>query len=119
MRNVNCTILSAVDTSTQSGASVDSNQLLQASFQAIFGDTTAVGIVKIQFSNDICNDRYQANAFTPTHWTDIPSASVAVTAGVAPGLLIPVMAFRWIRAVWTSTTPGTTTVTVNMNALGT
>lgn len=116
MRNTCVSILSAADTATVNGGATDANQIVSASFQSIFGDVTAVGTIKIQASNDPTLGQPRAN-FTPTNWTDIPSASAAVAAGVAPLILIPNMAFSWVRAVYTRTSGGSTTVVVNMNAL--
>lgn len=115
MRNAQTTILSAADTATQTGSAIDTGQCFSASFQAIFGDVTAVGVVKIQYSNDNPAVSGYRNSFTPTNWTDIPSATMTVTAGVSTGLLIPVMSFSYIRAIYTRTSGGSTTVTVNMN----
>lgn len=117
MRNINCQVLSGVDTASQNGSQVDSNQLVSASFQAVFGDATAVGTFKIQGSNDISNDRYQPSQFTVGNWTDIPSATTSITAGASAIILIPNMSFRWVRAVYVFTSGGSSTITVNMNAL--
>lgn len=118
MRNVNCNILSAVDTATQTGGKVDSNQLVSASFAVYFGDATADGTVKIQASNDVNNDRYQAAAFTPVNWVDIPNASASITSGSSAIITIANMSYRWIRAVYTRNSGGSTTINVLMNALG-
>lgn len=118
MRKVDVNILNDVDTATVTGGAIDSNQLVAASFQSVFGDVTAAGTVKIQGSNDICYDQYQPAIFTPPNWSDIPNATSTIALGVGPMILIPVMSFRWIRAVYTRTSGGTTTVNVNMFAMG-
>lgn len=118
MRNVNKTILQAADTTSQNGSQIDANQLIAASFHAYFGDVTAAGTVKIQASNDICNYRNLDNEFTVTNWVDVPNASASVASGAAVLIPVPQMCYRWIRAVYTSTSGGSSTVTVNMNALG-
>jgi len=119
MRNTNITILSGADTGNVTGSSIDANQLVSASFQVVTGDVTAAGTVKIQMSNDVCGYGNVAANFTPTNWTDIASASVAVASGVAANpIVINQMCFRWIRAVYTRTSGGSTTITVQMNALG-
>ena len=117
MRNICCNVLSAVNTASQNGIVVDANQLVSGSFLAYFGDATATGTFKIQASNDPCPFGNTAANFTPTHWADIPSASVAIAAGASQLILIPNMAFRWVRAVYTRGSGGSTTVNVNMNAL--
>ena len=121
MRNVCCTIFSASDVDSSNGMKVDANQLVSASFQVIITDTDLDGTIKIQASNDPQVPSGSARStFTPTNWSDIPNASVTVTDGVpSAGLIvIPNMAFSWIRAVVTQTTPGSGIATVNMNALG-
>lgn len=117
MRYVVATALNAADTASVDGAAIDSNQLISASFQAIFGDATAAGTVKVQFSNDHATTAKGGWNGTPTNWTDIPSATATVTSGVCPGILIPVMAFRWIRVVYTRSGGGSTAFTVNMMAM--
>lgn len=119
MRNVNCVILSAVDTASQNGSLVDANQLVSASFQAVFGDASAVGVFKIQASNDVAPARNMAtqDGFAPTNWTDIPNATVAISAGGTAIITIAQMTYRWVRAVYTRTSDGSTTVVVSMNAL--
>lgn len=116
MRNAQVTILNAVDTSSQTGAAVDVGQAVSASFVPSFGDVTAAGTVKIQCSNDAPNARY-LDIFVPTNWADIPNATSTVVAGVGPAIVIPNMCFSYIRAVYTRTSGGSTTILVNMNIL--
>lgn len=117
MRNETINVLSGPDTSTQTGPQIDTNQIIAASFQASFGDATAAGTLTIQASNDIYNSGYTPGSFTVTNWTLIPSASATVSAGGSVLITIPNMCYRWIRAVYTYTSGGSTTVSVNMNAL--
>lgn len=119
MRNTNCQILSGDNSlASVTGGKVDSGQIVSASFQVILGDATAAGTFKLQASNDICAFGNVAADFTPTNWTDIPNQSVALTAATLTGLLtIASMNYRWIRAIYTRTTAGSTTAVVNMNAL--
>lgn len=117
MRNGNFNVLSAVDTSSQNGIQIDANQIIAASFQAVFGDSTADGVFKIQMSNDICNDRYQANQFTVTNWTDIPNASASIVSGGSAVITIPQVSYRWLRAVYVSSSGGSSTVNVNIDSL--
>ena len=118
MRNETVIILSASDASSQSGMQVDTNQILCASFQAVFGDATAVGTVKIQASNDIYNSGYTPGSFAVTNWSDIPSASATITAGGIALIPKTDLCYRWIRAVYTSSSGGSSTVNITMNALG-
>lgn len=117
MRYVVATALNAVDTSSQQGAFIDSNQLISASFQSVFADVTAAGTVTIQASNDHATTASGAWTGTPSNWSDIPNATATVVAGVAPLILIPVMAFRWIRIVFTRSSGGSSTIVVNMMAM--
>lgn len=109
MRQVNLIALSAADSLTTNGSQIDSNQLVSASFHAFFGDANAAGTVKIQASNDIFQDRYQASNFTVVNWVDVPNQSAAITAGASALLTIPQCSYRWLRAVYTSTGTGVQT----------
>lgn len=117
MRHVNCIALSGVDTGSVDGSQMDSIQIKNVSFQIVFGDATAAGTFKIQASNDICNDSYQAQNFTATNWSDVPNATASITSGASAIISLQNCAFRWLRAVYTRTSGGSTTVVVNMNAL--
>lgn len=117
MKNLSCIVLSGSDSSNINGSQIDANQLVSASFQPIFGDVTAVGVVKIQMSNDICNEGYQSNQFIVTNWSDIPSATTAVTAGVCAPITLSQLSYRWMRSVYTSTSGGSTTCTVSLFAI--
>lgn len=115
MHYTSATVLSASDAATATGSSIPSDQLVSASFQSIFTDTTAAGTVQIQASNDLVNDL--PGSSPPTNWTNIPSATATVTAGVAPYIFLPSLAYRHMRVLYTSTTPGTGTFIVNIFAL--
>lgn len=117
MRNTNCAVLSALDDVTRTGGKVDANQLVSASFHLSYSDGTAAGSFKIQASNDVCGYGNVAAAFTPTNWVDVPSATATVAAGAQGLVTIANMSYRWVRVIWTQTTPGIGTVTCNMNAL--
>lgn len=121
MRNVNSIVLSGADTGSVNGNAIDANQLISGSFHAVFGDATAVGTVKIQASNDVAPIQYTGSngvgPFTPSNWADIPSASASVTGGASVIISLAQMNYRWVRAVYTHTAGGSSTVIVNMNAL--
>ncbi len=119
MRQVNVNILSDVDTGSANGSQIDSNQLVSGSFHAYFGDASANGTFKIQASNDVAPIQYSSpTTFIATNWTDIPNASTSITSGSSALLTIPNMSYRWIRAVYTRSSGGSTTVNVEMFALG-
>jgi hypothetical protein len=118
MRPVNASVLSGADTISVNGSSIVADQLVSASFQATFGDTTAAGAIQIQASNDIPPAGNVPASFTPTNWSNITGATSTVTAGVAPLILITSVCYRWMRVSYTSTTPGTSTMNVIMFAFG-
>ncbi len=121
MKYLSANVLSASDTTSQTSAKIDSEQLVGASFHAYFGDSTEAGTIQIQASNDVCDFNYLANSFTPTNWVNIPSATGTSTAGSPVLISLPVsnglMSFRWLRVVYTNTTPGTSTINVNIFAV--
>lgn len=117
MKILPVTILSAVDTGSATGSAINTNQMVRASFCPIFGDVSAAGTVKIQGSNDYPTSGLpNANAFTPTNWNDITGATSTISSGVGPAIVVE-MCFYWIRAVYTRSSGGSTTVKVFMFAL--
>lgn len=118
MRNASYRLLQASNVTNQTSAKIDANQIYAISVHAVQGDSTAAGSVKFQASNDPTNSNNLAVDFTPTNWVDVPSATATVTAGSAALVTISQNAYRWLRVVWTETTPGTTTITLNINSIG-
>lgn len=118
MRNANFNILSASDSVDGTGGKFDSNQLVSASFMAVFGDATVDGTFKIQASNDPCAFGNMAVDFTPTNWVDIPSATATITNGASALITIANMTYRWVRAVWAVTGAGVQTVTTVADVSG-
>lgn len=118
MRTQAIQILSGDDSTSVTGGKIDANQLYCASFIGVFADSAAFGTLKIQASNDPCGYGNVAMDFTPTNWVDIPNGSVVVPAGSV--VIIPriELSYRWIRAVYTRTSGGSSTVTVYMDSLG-
>lgn len=119
MRNNNCQVLSGADTGSVNGSQVDANQIISASFQIVFGDASAAGTFLLQGSNDIAPARNMTaiDGFVVTNWTAIPSQTTSITGGASALLTIANSTYRWLRAVYTSASGGSTTVVVNMNAL--
>jgi hypothetical protein len=117
MRQLNVNVLSAANTASRNGVQIDSNQLINISFQLVQGDGVAAGSLVIQGSNDVCPVG-QANSgnFVVTNWSQINTTAQA--AGSSVIVQLSNVSYRWLRAVWTSTTPGTTTVNVNMFGMG-
>ncbi len=107
MRNNNTIVLSAGDSLTTAGQTIDSGQIFAASFLASFSDSNAAGTFTLEASND----PYTASGgqFVPTEWAPIPTQSATITSGGSALLTIGQMAYRWIRAKFTSTGTGAQT----------
>lgn len=116
MKHTNIIALNGSNASSITGSAIDSVELYRASFQASMGDATGAATIVIQASNDICTVQYNPSIFTPTNWTTI--STLTFTAASTP-LITPVLelSYRWLRVVFTETTPGTSTVTVTMFAV--
>lgn len=112
MRNLNCVALSGMDAESIDGSTIGADQLVSASFQAYFGDNQATGTFKLQASNDVPPAGYAVplQDFQPTHWVDIPTKTVSVTAGTSALIAIPQTSYRWVRPVWTNTATGAQTI---------
>lgn len=103
-------VLSGADTATITGDAVNVQGGFIASFVPIFGDNSANGTVKIQASNDIV-----AVGGAPTNWVDITNATSTISSGVGPAILLANMCYAYIRVVYTRSSGGSTTISVNMN----
>ena len=117
MKVININVMSAVDTSSQNGSQVDSGQLYQATFQAVFADSSAAGTLKIQMSNDIPPVSYEPGIFTVSNWTDIPNATATVASGASAVVVLSTVSCRWLRAVYTRSSGGSSTINVIMFAI--
>lgn len=92
---------------TTNGPAIDTNQWINASFQAIFPNGDEAGTVKLQASNDQAPQGFADLAgFMPTNWTDIPDTSETVASGAGQLISLANMAYRWVRVVWTRTGGG-------------
>lgn len=105
MRNAQVEILNASDTglAVLNSSAFDVGQAVSASFQPVMADTNAIGTLKLQVSNDLVANNNR-KTFVPTNWTNIPSATSAISAGVGPMIVLGHMNSSYIRAVWTPTT---------------
>lgn len=97
---------------------LDVNQLINLTFQTIMGDVSAAGTVKIQGSNDNPAAHGNRQTFIPTHWSDIPNATSTIASGVGPLIVIANVACQYMRAVYTKTSGGSTTITILANGVG-
>lgn len=118
MRNYPVQMLNAADTASQTGAGVFVGQAVAASFTSVFGDTGAAGTIKIQGSNEIPVGAPASYIPSAGSWNDIPSATSTIASGVGPAIVLQTMNFQYVRVVYTRVSGGSSTVTVNMTALG-
>lgn len=119
MRFLDAVLLNNADASAASATSTQAaevNMMKLASVQVV-ATGTLVGTLKLQFSNDI--PTISGIGATPINWTDIPSASVAVS-GAGSFAIAPInIAYNWIRAVYTKTSStGSPKVTVTAHCIG-
>lgn len=111
------TLINAVDTTTQTGAPIFAGQQIAGSFTSVFGDVTAVGVVKIQGSNELPVGDPSKYVPSNASFSDIPNATSTITSGVGPAIVIASLTFQYIRAIYTSTSGGSSTVRVNATLL--
>jgi hypothetical protein len=119
MRNVPVNMINAVDTVTQTGPHVFVGEVVSASFTSIFGDTTAAGTVQIQISN--IPPVGDPSKFVPPNssFSNYPGASSTITAGVGSAIVLTTLCSQYVRAVFTYTSGGSSTVVVNATFLNT
>lgn len=120
MRSSQLLALSKPDTGSQTGPGIWVGQICSASFVPVFGDTDAAGSIKIQCSNEIPPPGTVCVGYQPSaaSFKDIPNATSTIVAGVGPAIVIGSMCFAYVRAVFTSSNAGSTTVQVQMNQIG-
>lgn len=119
MRRTNDIVLQGASDANQNGIQLDANQIISASFQAVFTNGDEVGTFKLQASNDVCPQGNQSVNFVVTNWTDIPGSLVTITAGSSALITLSSAAtpYRWLRAVWVRASGGSasgTSATVSM-----
>lgn len=118
MRNTPVTMINAPDTGNQTGAAVFCGQYVSSCFTVVCGDATAAGTVKVQGSNEIPVSDPGKYIPSAASWVDITGATTTIAAGVAPAIVLQTMSFQYARCVFTHIGGGTTTILVNMSALG-
>ena len=114
MRQENINIIPLQAAATITSAAIDARNLFYCSAQAIATGAGAAGTLKLQASDDIAGA--DGNSGSPSNWSDIPSATVSVSA--AGAFLIPKtdLCYQWVRVVYTNS--GTGTINVRFKALG-
>lgn len=116
MRQALIPVFIEVDASgTVTSGAIPALNLLYLSAQLVAA-STAEGTLKIQFSNDVVNPTL--NITEPTNWSDIPDASVAITA---PGVFaIPKidLCYEYIQLIWTPAASDPGTISVNLKVIG-
>ncbi len=85
-------ITAQTNTGTVDSAAIHAKFITSLSAQGVFTDNSAAGTLKLQWSNDVV---------APTHWTDIASSSISVTAGGTVGTIVLPCCFEWIRVTYT------------------
>ena len=112
MRQVNQNIIPVQSAATVTTAAIPALNLFYASAQIAATGAGAAGTLVMQASND---DLTAANA-VPVNWSNIPSATIAVSG--AGAFLIPKieLSYQWVRLVYTNS--GTGTISVVFKALG-
>lgn len=103
-------VLSGANTATITGSAINVQGGVMASFVPIMGDNGANGTVKIQASNDIV-----AVGGAPSNWVDITGATSSIASGVGPAIMLSYMCYAYIRVVYTKSSGGSSTISVNMN----
>jgi hypothetical protein len=96
------TALSADRTSS----AIDVSQLWYASFQVkITKDSAIAGTLKLQFSNDPpkAGESTSVRASDVSNWTDVPSATAAVSDSGVFGISLDNIGYQWVRVVYTRT----------------
>ena len=118
MHYINKNCLSKSDGTTTNGQTLDTQLWVNCSFQVYTGGTGDGGTLKIQMSNDPYNANNMAGPsnFQPTNWSDVPSATSTVTAGVGAPITLPNVSYRWMRAVYTRSA-GSDSVNVQVMAM--
>ncbi len=111
MRQVNDNVIQTQAAATVNSQAIPALNLLYCSAQ-INATGAAAGTLKFQASND----EPVGYLAQPTHWSDIPGATVAVSA--SGSFLIPKieLSYQFIRLVYTNT--GTGTISVVFKAIG-
>ena len=109
MRQVRDVIMDAIVlTASANSAAIDTSNLLMVSIQAVVAGTAA-GTLKIVASNDA----------SPTNWSDISGATVAIADTGVYFIPKTELSYRWIRLVYTRTShTGSPTMSVNFNGIG-
>jgi hypothetical protein len=118
--NVPVQMINAVDTASQTGSAVFCGQFFAGSFTTTFGDTSVAGTVQIQASNETA-PRSNLSTYNPSaaSWNNIPNASSTIVAGVGNAIVLPTVNYQYIRAIFTYTSGGSSTIIVNGNFFST
>lgn len=116
MRPVLTKIIDRVSAAVDASAYLPSQSLFQISLQAVVTGTST-GTLKLQYSNDIVNPT-EPSGTTPTNWTDISGASVAVAGAGVVGIPKTDLCYEFVKVVFTHTSGEAGTLTVNVKAFG-
>jgi hypothetical protein len=118
--NVPVQMMNAADTQNENGPPVFCGQFFAGSFTTTFADTSVAGSIQIQASNETA-PRSNLSTYVPStaSWNNIPNATAAVVAGVCNAIVLPTLNYQYVRAVFTYTSGGSSTITINGNFFST
>lgn len=116
MKYLNKKVIDATSTSiSTSSTPIDASQVYSATVQGVVTGSASAGALKLQGSNDAPYDMNSAvpvaSPWAPTNWSDIASATIAISG--AGTIIIPVTSIchQWLRVVQTQTAAVVQTVT--------
>lgn len=118
MRQVNDVVLSgSTAVASVNGSQIDTNQMINISFHCVLSNPSAGGAFKLQASNDVAPIQITGangvSTFVVTNWVDIPSQSVDMTSVPQGILTLANVPYRWMRAVFTTSSQAAGTVKVS------
>lgn len=115
MRVTNDLVFSAQSAGASANSSaVYTGYMVTASVQATT-TSTAVGTLKIQYSNDPGSPIERT---VPTNWSDVPSASVAVSSAGVYAIGKIDISYNWLRLVFTYTSGAGNITTAYIHGFG-
>lgn len=110
MRNINEVSLAAVSAAAdQAGAAISGAQLFAMSVQAVVTGTST-GTLKMQFSNDVVNQK--TPPAPPTNWSDLSGISVAIAGAGVYNIPKFDVCYAWLRPVFVHANAAAGTITV-------
>lgn len=110
-------IVAADNSKTETGAPTFVGQCVSGCITVVNGDATAAGTVTITGSNEIPTGDPYKYAPSDSSFVAITGASSTIASGVGPAIVLATMNYQYIRAVFTHSGGGSTTITVTGSLL--